>query len=76
MTIIMPPPDQHRDETSMIRMIKIFNFFLHSESHHEISHYDKNSGADENIQVLQENIPNISDIPKFLNNQMLTEGRR
>ena len=25
-------------------------------------------------QVLQENIPNISDIPKFLNNQMLTEG--
>jgi len=28
------------------------------------------------IQVLQDNIPNISDIPKFLNNQMTAEGRR
>ena len=28
------------------------------------------------IQVLQDNIPNISDLPKFLNNQMKAEGRR
>ena len=28
------------------------------------------------LQVLQDHAPNISDIPKFLNNQMAAEGRR
>ena len=64
----------------MIMIIMIIDLHPHSpyvfsEVHLELDNLDKNTD-DDDIQVLQENIPNISDIPKFLNNQMLTEGRR